>query len=410
MSYTGEFDTWGLEDQLNSGELAYGYGSNDSGGYDFQFGDLNPGQQSGWNFQDLFSQNNSSWDSYGGFDSQSWPQATTNYDYPDFSNTPFNTQQTPNWFADTQTMAPTNFDQPQVDPSSWNPVEQPMLEQFSGYNTDPNELNQLQGLGDVTRDIRGGDTTPEGSGGLMEMLNGLGSGLTGLLGRGSPLLPLLFLGSGLMSNNAAGNTSRTLQELAQTEQARNQTAIDKLNQFIASGEGRPDPANYGSGSSMNFNSGNSEYLSKLQAAIDDPRYGLKDWMDAEGGRRAEAAARKMAKSGRTGLAPMTSLEAMRDYLSSGRKEKIGEMQGLAGLYNQRDIASMNAAASSASANASANASKYNADMGYYRDVMSTLEKQADPSNYINLLLAGTQAQGQQYNPLLNAIAAFMGRN
>lgn len=435
---TSDFDMWGLEDQLASGDLAYQYGGT-------SYGDTSPGRQP-WNvdFSD-FTYNMDSgnaWNTGLNFNTPSFnfntgggsqqpamnfnaqPLDFPSYDFPELEQLQFSNPSAYDYYTFGSEYNPESFN---YETPFFGAQDVPMGAEQYGMLQD-----QLKGFGGIT-DVTGASGWDQATidqimsaNNEPSLLENIKGGLGGITGLGKALLPFIMMAVAGKSSSNAGNAAKTLQEIAQQQQQQNTEAINRLNNMIATGAGRPDMESYGLNEPPNLpgmsaiQASQNPYLAQLQAAIADPRFGLQEYMDAEGGRRAEAAARQMARGGRTGLAPMTSLEAMRDYLSKGRPQRIGEMQNLSQLYSQQDIARMNAEAQMQAAqmsgavsmyNAQMNqaANRYNADMGYYRDVLNVLQRQSDPGNYINTMLAAAQAQGQQYNPLLNSIAYYLGQ-
>jgi hypothetical protein len=224
------------------------------------------------------------------------------------------------------------------------------------------------------------------------------------------LLPLLFLGSGALASRSAGQMANTLEDVAVREQEKETGAMDMLQEFLSSGfvPSTPDASEYQQGNVVDWSP--TDVLARYREAIDDPRYGLQEYMDAEGGTRAEVAARRSAKGGRTGLNALSNLIAMRDYLGGGRDSKLKNLYQEAGIAAQQDQARLQAAIQQANANITANTARYNTDSTRYNSTLNNMFNAAyGNNNAAAALIAAAQANGSQFNPLYGALGQWLGR-
>jgi len=254
----------------------------------------------------------------------------------------------------------------------------------------------------------------DGSGGsfldtMLEGINKVGSGFNSILDKNSGLLPLLFMGSGLASSRAAGQTAETIGQIAEQEQAKEDENQRLLQEFLQSGfmPTSPDASQYQSGNTVDWTP--TDVLERYRAAVDDPRYGLQEYMDAEGGQRAEAAARRSAKGGRTGLGALTQLMAMRDYLGNGRKTNLQNLYQEAGIAANQDQARLQAAVQQANANMQANSQRYTTDSQRWTSQLNNMYQAANSNNGAAAAIAAARASGSQNNPFMNALAQYMGQ-
>lgn len=301
-------------------------------------------------------------------------------------------------------MLDTVFNQPQQ--TNWEPVQQQQDVNWQPYVMP--QLPQIESTLYQTPDYSQYNEQPvkEES---PSQLNTILDGINRFGNTATSLLPLLFLGSGLMSSRAAGNMAGTMSDIAQREQQKEDENQRLLREFLASGfsPNMPDPSEYQQGNQINWTP--TDVLARYRAANDDPRYGLQSYMDAEGGMRAEAAARKAAKSGRTGLNALSNLMAMRDYLANGRKVNLENLRNEAQIAAQQDQALLQAAMQQSNTAANYNAQRYNTDSQRYTSQLNNMYNAANNSNAAAAAIAAAQAGGQQYNPIMNALAQWLGR-
>ncbi len=417
MDNYDDFDLWGLEDELASGELAYKYG-------DTNYGNIAPGQQP-WSF-----------------DPEQWNFNSLNTGQSMGATAPLDfTQETIPEYNYTAVEIP-EYQPPQIQapqPQAFVPsVGAPALDlydyalgaggDFSAQQQQWQELPMPQGNVADFRNILGSENAyqeptvrqfdnagngGDGSGGsfldtMLEGINKVGSGFNSILDKNSGLLPLLFMGSGLASSRAAGQTAETIGQIAEQEQAKEDENQRLLQEFLQSGfmPTSPDASQYQTGNTVDWTP--TDVLARYRTALDDPRYGLQEYMDAEGGQRAEAAARRSAKGGRTGLGALTQLMAMRDYLGNGRKTNLQGLYQEAGIAANQDQARLQAAVQQANANMQANSQRYTTDSQRWTSQLNNMYQAANSNNGAAAAIAAAQASGSQNNPFLSALAQYMG--
>ena len=405
--FNDDFDLWGLEDQLATGELAYKYGGTNYGDWqtpgfqEFQF------DPESWNFQDIYTGSSTipMYDQPAQVDIPGWDWKTHLGGFQDseqFNIQPFTSSP----------MLSDIYNQPQQtswEPMQYNPPNISFDPSWSG-TTDINSVLSNPGFQSTNETMIGSEEQPSTLDNIINTINKAGGSVSDFFGKtGSGLLPLLFLGSGLASTLSANKMSGTMSDIAQREQAKEDENQALLRQFLSSGfvPTGPDPSEYQQGNFVNWQP--TDVLERYRAAIDDPRYGLQEYMDAEGGTRAEAAARKAAKSGRTGLNALTNLIAMRDYLSNGRKTNLQNLYQEAGIAAQQDQARLQAAIQSANAQIQANSQRYNTDSQRYISQLNNMYNAANTGNGAAAAIAAAQASGSQFNPILNALAQYLGQ-
>lgn len=411
MSNYDDFDLWGLEDQLASGDLAYQYGNTN-------YGDLSAGSQSWqfdpetWNYQDVMGGGTGG----TGF---SLPQMNFTDDTTNVNNYSYGQNyipdpepQTPIGSMSYGGMPSTNFNlmgdflsqYPMQEQSPWMDLPQMQTQQA------PIDIGALADQGviqfDTATENKEEPSTLEG---ITNAINKVGGGINNFLGSASGLLPLLFLGSGLSASNAAGQTATTINQIAEREQAKEDENQALLQQFLLSGfvPNSPNVDEYQQGNTVDWTP--TDVLARYREALDDPRYGLQEYMDAEGGQRAESAARRSAKGGRTGLNAMSNLMAMRDYLANGRKTNLQGLYQEAGIAANQDQARLQAAVQQANARMQANSQQYTTDSNRWTSQLNNMYQAANSSSGAAAAIAAAQANGSQYNPILNALAQYMGQ-